>query len=397
MQVIIVTPYYPHPANLSYGIFIHQQALALQARGYEVRVIHPVRAVPFWRDRGDRDFQDRNLAAGREVLEGIPVERIRYYWPSRRNFDGGWCGALGRGLMKSAFLRDRSGEAMILAQWLLPTAAACLRLRRRFGLPLLGIARGGDLQDLAPNSPALKKELAAVLNEADQVAANGEWALRDLARLGFDLAGRELKIIRNAKDLSRFAKVTPPREIKDGLKIVYVGSLYPHKGAGLLLRALGSLAGELKFSLSLFGDGSERAGFAALARELGIAERVDFRGAVPQEEIARAFAGSHLYVQPSLREGSPNALVEAMAAGLACLGTRVGGIPDLIEDGVSGILVEPDPPAALAQAIRNLAAAPETLAAMGENARHRVMAMFSPETAVRQLEEALAATLANKK
>jgi len=103
--------------------------------------------------------------------------------------------------------------------------------------------------------------------------------------------------------------------------------------------------------LILIGEGAERAALERLARDEGVAERVEFRGSHPQPVVADWIAAADLLCLPSHAEGSPNVVVEALASGTPVVASRVGGIPDLVDEGVNGLLVVPGDPVALAGAL----------------------------------------------
>jgi glycosyltransferase involved in cell wall biosynthesis len=138
--------------------------------------------------------------------------------------------------------------------------------------------------------------------------------------------------------------------------------------------------------LELAGEGDADA-LARRARELGIAERVLVRGWCAPEERARMLARATLFVLPSHVEGLPMSLLEAMAAGCAVVATRVGGIPDVVQDGANGMLVGARDPGGLAEAIARLLADPALAAKLGHAARATVARGHSPEAALRKLGE----------
>jgi glycosyltransferase involved in cell wall biosynthesis len=119
----------------------------------------------------------------------------------------------------------------------------------------------------------------------------------------------------------------------------------------------------------LAGDGPDRDRLVASARALGLEDRVRFAGA--RRDVANVLAALDVFVLSSDFEGSPLALIEAMAAGKAIVATRVGGVPDLIDDGVHGLLVPPGDPGALGTALLSLARDPARRAALGAAARGR--------------------------
>ena len=161
--------------------------------------------------------------------------------------------------------------------------------------------------------------------------------------------------------------------------IVYAGMLIPRKGVHHLLSAFAQL-NHPRAQLHLVG-GADNADYAKQLRqqaaELEIGDRVCFAGAVSQAELARYFGAARVMVLPSLSEGLGRVVVEAMLLGTPVIGSRVGGIPDLISDGENGYLVEAGNEAELTAALRQMYEA--DVAAMGDKARAFAEDFFSPE------------------
>lgn len=161
------------------------------------------------------------------------------------------------------------------------------------------------------------------------------------------------------------------------LRLGSLGRLHRAKGYDVLLSALGRLRaegwqapGELR--LTLWGEGGERDALLDAAHEAGVA--LDLPGFT--DDPTRALATRHLYLQPSRREGFGIAAHQAMAAGLPVVASGVGEMANSVEDGVTGRLVPPGDPAALARALRELLAEPDRLADMGAAGRTRVLARY---------------------
>lgn len=151
------------------------------------------------------------------------------------------------------------------------------------------------------------------------------------------------------------------RRCRDPKRLVCVGTMVrSHKGQDVLLRALAECrARGLDLRLTLIGDGGLRPQLESLSRQLGIADVVDFVGRLPPGGAIRdALDAADLYVQPSLSDALPRALIEAMARGLPCLATSVSGVPELL---ASEDLVAPGDPVALAQGICSLLSNPERM------------------------------------
>lgn len=161
--------------------------------------------------------------------------------------------------------------------------------------------------------------------------------------------------------------------------VVYAGVLIPRKGLHHLLPAFAQL-GHAQSALHLVGKAENRDYAAALqeqAQSLGIVERVHFHGAVSQSELAECFASARVMVLPSLSEGLGRVIIEAMLLGTPVIGSRVGGIPDLIVDGETGLLVDAGDESALAAALQRIFAINPQ--AMGARARAFALDYFSPE------------------
>lgn len=162
----------------------------------------------------------------------------------------------------------------------------------------------------------------------------------------------------------------PPRP-----RVVFTGRLHPQKGLDLLLDAWPDVAARTGASLILLGDGPDRAALQDRARRLGIAERVRFVG--PVTDPAEHLRAADLFALPSLAEGMSNSLLEAMATGLACLASDIGGNTDLIEPGRTGWLVPPGDRAAWASALIRTIEDPEASRCIGRAARARIEAEFA--------------------
>jgi glycosyltransferase involved in cell wall biosynthesis len=173
-------------------------------------------------------------------------------------------------------------------------------------------------------------------------------------------------------------------------RFVFIGWLEEAKGVFELLAAFDSVRKSIPGAhLEICGNGSAAAELRLKVRQLEMEDAVTFRGWVGSEEKAAALARAWALVLPSYSEGMPNAVLEAMAAGRAVIASNVGGIPELVEDGESGLLVEPRQVGALAEAMRTLAQNPATAEAMGERGRAVVMERHDLERAWRRIAAAL--------
>jgi glycosyltransferase involved in cell wall biosynthesis len=158
------------------------------------------------------------------------------------------------------------------------------------------------------------------------------------------------------------------------VRIVSVGRAVLKKGFDTLLEALALLPDELNWQFDHIGGGELLEQLKAQADRLGIAGRISWHGAQPQERVIALYREADIFVLPSRiapdgdRDGLPNVLVEAASQRLACLSTTISGIPELIEDGRHGVLVEPED---AQTALRWLAAAGARPAVAPDDGRRR--------------------------
>jgi glycosyltransferase involved in cell wall biosynthesis len=160
--------------------------------------------------------------------------------------------------------------------------------------------------------------------------------------------------------------------------------MVPEKGAAVLIAAMPLILSRWPaLELVLVGDGPERAALQQAAQDAGVAEACRFLGMVPPDAMPELMAEAHLVVVPSLwKEAFGQVASEAAACGRAVVASRVGGLPEVVLDGETGLLVEPDVPAALASAILRLLDDPGRLRDMGRKARERAGRAFGPATMI---------------
>ena len=186
------------------------------------------------------------------------------------------------------------------------------------------------------------------------------------------VSARKVRVLHNGIDLTRF-DVAPA--VRCGGPVVTVARLSPEKDIGTLLHAAALAArSDDAFRLEIAGDGPCMADLRRTAAELGLDGRVHFHGQV--RDVPALLARAGLFVLPSLTEGVSLTLLEAMACGLAVVATRVGGNPEVVADGETGLLTPPGDPAALAAAMLRLRRDDPERRRMGQAGRRRVERRF---------------------
>jgi glycosyltransferase involved in cell wall biosynthesis len=162
--------------------------------------------------------------------------------------------------------------------------------------------------------------------------------------------------------------------------VLYVGRLDYPKGLPDLVEAAERVLDRHDVEFVVTGKGPQRESLERRVEEAGIEDRVRFTGYVPRERQIRLYQNATAFVLPSHYEGLPTVLLEAMACGTPAVSTTVGGCPEVIEDGVDGLLVQPGDPPALSEAIGRLVADPDLRARMGANARRTILDSYTWDT-----------------
>lgn len=175
------------------------------------------------------------------------------------------------------------------------------------------------------------------------------------------------------------------------VRLLTVARLVEKKGVDHALRALARLDDRHRFSYEVIGDGPLRGELEELARSLGLASRVRFRGSRPQSDVEEAMKKAHLFLLPSVtaadgdQEGTPTVLMEASAAGLPVVSTLHAGIPEVVRDGRTGLLVPEGDDRALARALDHLLSNPEEWPRLGREGRQHVERRYDIRVLVDEL------------
>jgi len=195
----------------------------------------------------------------------------------------------------------------------------------------------------------------------------------------------KLYVVHCGVDLKRFTPIERPRS-RESNSVTCVGRLVPEKGQALLIEAVARMkdAGH-DVSLMLVGDGPDRAALESEATRRGLRGEVSFLGALSPPQVAQTLRETDVFCLPSFAEGVPIVLMEAMAMQLPVITSRVMGIPELVEDGVSGRLIRPGSSEDLVEALAELLSDPELRRRLGQAARARVAAEFELRANVRRL------------
>jgi glycosyltransferase involved in cell wall biosynthesis len=257
-----------------------------------------------------------------------------------------------------------------------------------FGLPAAALARVpvriGSRRDvfMPERTPAQQRLQRLAYRFAHRVVANSSAAVDRLIEEG--VAVGKIAHIANGLDLDRYdtsARAARPRRV-----IATVANLRPGKGHEVLLKAAASIVRRIPdVTFLIVGDGPRREELERLAATLRVSAQVQFAGY--RTDVPEILRQADVFAFPSFMEASPNAVIEAMAAGLPTVATRVGGIPEVIEHDRSGLLVAPGDDRALAAALVRVIERPALASQLGEAAREAVGTRFSFDRMVGEFQQ----------
>ncbi len=262
-----------------------------------------------------------------------------------------------------------------------------LPLLRDCGVPVVISFHGSDVAgSMASAGYAEARE--ELFSLAARVPCRSEALAERVAKLGCPRG--KLTVMRTMIPETRIALRPPP--MGGDWQFVQAARLVPKKGMATALRAFALFAERrTKARFVIAGEGPQEAELRALAASLGVADQVEFAGFLAQEELKRLFARSFAFIHPSETavgdvEGVPNAMLEAMACGMPVIATRHGGIPEVIENGVNGLLVNEGDFEGLAREMERLACGATLSMSLGEAGARTVREQFSPERQVAAIE-----------
>jgi len=353
VNILVLSHLYPSPADPTAGTFVHEQVSALIELGHDVRVVSPKGIAPPFLKRWAR-YRD---VPGADNVEGVPV-----LYPRKVTLPGGRLGHWNAESMRMAIsgplsrVHGRWPFDVIHAHMLVPDGWAAAKVGAKIGVPVLATAHRADVLDVPARGGAQRAQVAESVASVDQIVAVSR-AMRAACE---ELAEprRPVAVVPNGAD-TRVFHPRPRDEARRRLSlpveeriITFVGVLTPRKGIDTLIESMGilGLGGDAPL-LVITGIGELRDELETRARALGIADRIRFVGKVAHDEVAWWMAAGDVFCLPSLSEGLPTVVCEAMACGRAVVATAVDGTPEIVADGETGLLVPPRDAERLAAAL----------------------------------------------
>lgn len=333
--------------------------------------------VERWMLRMGRELADRGHAVyvackGGTCLHRTALNRGIPVWP----FSERSALALIARFRLRHFLRRHAIEVICVKTWKEVFLVACAS--RGLGIRIF-CRRGnnGDIQD------RLRHRLAVTLCRPRILVPSAALA-REFSAIPW-MQDRPLYVVPHGVDMDEFLDVmAQPGLPACRFRFVFVGRLSSAKGVDVLLRAWPKVLSRAPGSRLLLVGGPEKVDYAAMACDLGVADSIEFAGY--QENVKPWIAASQALVLPSRREGGGLVALEAMALGLPLVGSNVGGIPEYVQNGQTGMIVPVDDDISLAAAMVELALAPERARAQGAAGRQRVANELSLRASTERLE-----------
>lgn len=272
-------------------------------------------------------------------------------------------------------LAKENGYDLSHSFFTVPCGFISLLLKWKYKIPFVVSLRGSDVPGYSERFSFLygfiRPLVRLIWRKSEKVVANSQ-GLKNLALE--TNSQQKIDVICNGIDITQFGKSENKKDQKfeDKFKILCVTRITPRKGVRYLIEAFGKLSKKNnKLSLEIIGDGDEKKNLENLAKELEIADKVDFIGLVPHEELPPYFEKADVFVLPSLNEGMSNSMLEALASGLPLVATDTGGTRELVKEEKNGFIIKMKDSSDLAEKIEKLIGNNDLRKKMGEESRKK--------------------------
>jgi glycosyltransferase involved in cell wall biosynthesis len=400
LRILCPTYWYPSYADDTQAIYVHDINRHLVRQGHRVFVVTPGRpGVP-----------------ERETFDGVEVIRFPFELPESLTYGRvaqskvTRLARIQRLLIMARYLiaqyrhtvieGRRLGIQIVHGHWAIPTGPALVAAARRLKVPSVITLHGGDVYvNVAegydfPTRWYVRPVLAWTLRHSSALTAISEDCKTHAIRAGAKESS--ITVVMNGADLRRFSPApTRTASSEFGSRMIFAcRQLFPRKGIRFLIEAVAKLKPKYPdINLIIAGDGFERPVLEKLAQTLGIGDKTKFLGWVANKDLPRYFRGCAVSVIPSLEEGFGIPAAEAMGCEKPVVASDAGGLPEVVESGVTGYVVPKGDAAALASAIDRLLADDALRARMGEAGRARALDRFDWDRSVKKFEVVYASVL----
>ena len=385
MKICMLTTSFPRYKGDYAGIFVYHLAKAISSRGNDVLVIAP---------------NDSRLLSY-EKIDGIGVYRFNYFIKRFQRL------AYGDGILPNiknkkwlilqvpfflffqfmAILKIAKKERpdVIHAHWIFPTAFSAVLAKKLQKIPVISTVHGGDIFGL--KGPLFTKIIKYTLKRSYVCTVNSKATLDAVRRIlerDYEIIPMGVNTIGYSKERSS-GDIRRRFRVKDKL-LLFVGRITEKKGVEYLIRAIPDILKAFPHTkLLIVGEGDLKEQLQKLSFQLHLQDAISFTGSMTHEELPNYFASADIFIGPSIiaksgdTEGLGVVFLEALASSCAVIASEVGGIPDIIKDGETGLLVPQKNPQAIAEAITKLIQNRELRHRLAENGRRYVVENFNWE------------------
>jgi len=332
MKILTIqAAYYPMIGGAE--VFHQRTAEWMVKQGHQVDV-----ATCVW-DKPDVAW--KNWQKGYEVINGVNIYRVRpwFYAQYLKSFGSIWP------LYNRALQLIKVNKYELIHAHISPASIIGALLKRKTGLPLIITVQGGDLADYLETGSSFNWLLEPIIKWALKKSDTVHTVSTYMKHIVKSMGAKSIKVVPNGVDTKLFrqrGKKVLRKKYKidlDKYIIISHSRLTPKNGLDILIKAVDRLPNKEKVVLLLIGGGEQDNELKELAKKLDLGNLVKFYGYQDRETTAELLALSDVFVRPSRQEGFGIAFLEAMACGLAVVGAKVGGIPEIITDGSDGVLV----------------------------------------------------------
>jgi glycosyltransferase involved in cell wall biosynthesis len=289
-------------------------------------------------------------------------------------------------------IREKQPEGAIIF-FSLPCGPLGLFLKKRFNIPYVVSLRGGDVPGTEASLDLVHAVLTplrrAILSKAKAIIANSTGLKKTAERAD----PFPVRVISNGVDTSFFTPMVKSAGREDGFCVLFTGRFQEQKNIFFLLKQFAAIKDshkDINVTLELVGDGPQRNDILKLAQRSGIEKNIVWHGWLDKNGLCAAYQRCDCFINPSLYEGSPNTVLEAMACGLPVIASDIMGNNELVIDNDTGLLFDLSHPTALKEKIDLLIRNRAIGAAMGQKARQRAESCFSWKKAAAAYRELLA-------
>ncbi|HVX38960.1 MAG TPA: glycosyltransferase [Gemmatimonadaceae bacterium] len=385
MKVLFLTHSFPRHSGDAAGSFVLRLAMALRTEGIDTSVVAPSAPDLSGRESLDGIEVDRFHYAPRRfetlAYTGTMAEQVKSSWGAKVTM----LGFLGAEFRASVHARRTFQPDVVHAHWWFPNGLVGTWLSRMANKPLVTTLHGTDVR-LARAVAFARPGFRHVMQHSAAVTAVSRW----LAAEAQEIVSAPAPTV---APMPVAVELFTPGGSREHKRLLFVGRLNKQKGIEVLLHALSRIPDD-SVKLDIVGDGEDREALRELARALGIGERVEWHGALPQQALAEYYRRAAALVVPSVGEGLGLVAVEAQLCETPVVAFESGGLPDIVQHDRTGILVPEVDAGALAAAIVSLLERDDRGAALGAAGRLHALATFAPESVARRYADIYRAAIA---